>query len=305
MTAPRLRFQLTPLLDLLLIVVFAQFLEGREADRARGERAEEQIAATVEQVEAEREQLAEARETLEQRNAALAAERDQAVEVARQAVRSARDAGAATDRSASLLAEVLDVPADALRDAGADAAAVARRVDALQEQKGFEVLRFLVGYEELLKRAEVWTLHVRRGGFVALSTGAGPGGGRVELVRLEERGQAARAGEFVRKLFAAYKTLPQPKGLVVLLVSFDRAATAGVYQPVLDGLGEAVRRLEADQGGRTQFEFAVLGAAPEPKVSENVEGGSVTESGEPPSAGAAAGGNVRADPPAPPTDRSR
>ena len=310
----RLRFQLTPLLDLLLIVVFAQFLEGREADRARGERADRQITQTVEEIEAadaaraaalaaERTRLAETRETLEERNAALIAERDRAVEVARQAVRSSRDADAAAGRSASLLADVLDVPADALRDVDADAAAIERRVAELKERKGFEVLRFLVGYEELLKRAEVWTVHVRRGGFVALSTGAGPGGGRVELLRLEASGQAARADEFVRKLFAAYKTLPQPKGLVILLVSFDRAARAGVYQPVLDGLGEAVRRLATDQGGRTQFEFAVLGAAPEPAASEDVERAAGNDTGEPPSADAAAGGSVSATPApdAPPT----
>ena len=313
----RLRFQLTPLLDLLLIVVFAQFLEGREADRARGERADREITQTVEQVEAadaaraaalaeERARLQQTRETLEQRNATLIAERDRAVEVARQAVRSARDADAGVARSANLLADVLDVSADALRDVNADAAAVERRVAELKAEKGFEVLRFLVGYEELLKRAEVWTLHVRRGGFVALSTGAGPGGGRVELLRLEARGQAARADEFVRKLFAAYKTLPQPKGLVILLVSFDRAARAGVYQPVLDGLGEAVRRLEADQGGRTQFEFAVLGAAPEPAASEETVGDAAEIPGEAPSADAGAGGILRVDPaPAPPTDPPR
>ena len=310
----RLRFQLTPLLDLLLIVVFAQFLEGREADRARGERADRAITQIVEQIEAadaaraaalaeERARLAETRETLEGRNAALIEERDRAVEVARQAVRSARDADAGVARSTDLLADVLDVPAEALRDVAADAAAVERRIEELKERKGFEVLRFLVGYEELLKRAEVWTLHVRRGGFVALSTGAGPGGGRVKLLRLETRGQAARADEFVRKLFAAYKTLPQPKGLVVLLVSFDRAARAGVYQPVLDGLGEAVRRLEADQGGRTQFEFAVLGAAPEPAASEDIERDAAGDAGEPPSADTAAGGIFPVDPaPAPPTD---
>ena len=279
----RLRFQLTPLLDLLLIVVFAQFMEGREADAKRAERADAEITRTVADLEAaeaareaalaaERAALAATRRTLEDRNADLLAERDRAVEVARQAVRSANDADSAADRSAALLADVLDVTADALRDDAADDAAVADRVDALKRDKSFEVLRFLVGYEELLKRAEVWTLHVRAGGFVALSTGAGPGGGRVELLRLEERGQRARAEEFVRKLFAAYKTLPQPKGLVVMLVSFDRTATAGVYQPVLDGLGEAVRRLESDQGGRTQFEFAVLGAAPEPASSEGADG---------------------------------
>ncbi|MEM9702630.1 MAG: hypothetical protein AAF907_09320 [Planctomycetota bacterium] len=269
-----MRFQLTPLLDLLLIVVFAQFLEGKQADESRAERADELIAATLAELETERNELSQLQASLTEQNARLATERNRAVELAKSAVQTARDMEAATNRSADLLTELLDVPealAAQLRpeprsDAEQDLAAARRRLAQLKEQKGFEVLRFLVGYEELLKRAEVWTLHVRGGGFVALSTG-GPGAGRVELLRLEENGQRARADEFVRRLFAATKALPQPKGLVVILVSFDRTARAGVYQPVLDGLGEAVRRLEADQNGRTQYEFAVLGAAPEPTAT--------------------------------------
>ena len=285
----RLRFQLTPLLDLLLIIIFAQFLEGQRADEARAERADAQITETVEQirdrdaardaaVREEREELAALRESLSEQNARLRDERDRAVELARAAARTTRDVTTAAERSAGLLTDLLDVPAaiaDALRPeprsaAEEDLARARERIKDLRDAQAFEVLRFLVGYEELLKRAEIWTLHVRGGGFVALSTGGSPGsGGNVQLLRLEAAGQRARAEEFVRKLFAATKALPQPKGLVVILVSFDRTARAGVYQPVLDGLGEAVRRLETDQGGRTQYEFAELGAAPEPAATRD------------------------------------
>ncbi|NNJ26769.1 hypothetical protein [Alienimonas chondri] len=270
MTGLRMRFQLTPLLDLLLIVVFAQFLEGKQADETRDAKAEVQIETKLEALDEERAELTELRETLAEENVRLEAERNRAVELARSAVQTARDMEAATNRSADLLTELLDVPeaiAAQMRpeprsDAAEDLQTARERIAQLRDQQGFEVLRFLAGYEELLKRAEVWTLHVRGGGFVALSTGSS-----VELLRLEQTGQRERAEEFVRKLFAATKILPQPKGLVVILVSFDRTARAGVYQPVLDGLGEAVRRLELDQGGRTQYEFAVLGAAPEPTAT--------------------------------------
>ena len=272
MTGLRMRFQLTPLLDLLLIVVFAQFLEGKRADEARAERAEEAITESVAEVEAERAELETVRERLVAENERLRQERERAVQLARAAARTARDATSAAGRSAEFLTDLLDIPPDVAAlmrpeprsDAAEDLAAAKQRIAELRERKGFEVLRFLVGYEELLKRAEIWTLHVRGGGFVSLSTASG-----VELLRLEADGQRERAEEFVRKLFAAAKILPQPKGLVILLVSYDRTATARVYQPVLDGLGEAVRRLETDQGGRTQFEFAVLGAAPEPEASRD------------------------------------
>ena len=321
MTGLRMRFQLTPLLDLLLIVVFAQFLEGRQADETRAERAEERLEETLEElrvrddertaaVQTERRELADLKETLTERNARLRAERDRAVELARAAARTAQDVTGAADRSANLMAELLDVPTaiaaelkpEPRSDAAQDLAAARERIARLRDQKGFEVLRFLVGYEELLKRAEVWTLHVRGGGFVALSTGS-----RVELLRLEADGQQERAEEFVRKLFAATKILPQPKGLVVILVSFDRTARAGVYQPVLDGLGEAVRRLETDQGGRTQYEFAVLGAAPEPTATrdtpESAAGppGAEPVTGVPPASG---GGNGTLPSPAVPSPSS-
>ncbi|MFH5806223.1 hypothetical protein [Alienimonas sp. DA493] len=302
MTGLRLRFQLTPLLDLLLIVVFAQFLEGKQADEVRDERAEELIAARLDALDEERAELDELREVLNERNVRLEEERDRAVELARSAVRTARDVEAAANRSADLLTELLDVPEaiaeqispEPRSDAERDLEAARERVAQLRDQKGFEVLRFLAGYEELLKRAEIWTLHVRGGGFVALSTGE-----NVELIRLEADGQRERAEEFVRKLFAATKTLPQPKGLVVILVSFDRTARAGVYQPVLDGLGEAVRRLEVDQGGRTQYEFAVLGAAPEPTATEGTPdsaAGPDPVSGQP--AESPAGGGTMEAPPA-------
>ena len=307
MTGLRLRFQLTPLLDLLLIVVFAQFLDAKQADETRAERAEALREAKLDELDAEREELAALRETLAERNARLQSERDRAVELARAAARTARDMEAATNRSADLLAELLDVPEAIARqirpeprsDAEEDLEAARERVAQLRDQQGFEVLRFLVGYEELLKRAEVWTLHVRGGGFVALSTGS-----RTELIRLEADGQRERAEEFVRKLFAATKILPQPKGLVVMLVSFDRTARAGVYQPVLDGLGEAVRRLEIDQGGRTQYEYAVLGAAPEPAATrEALESGDALNGGSTNGeatndGGPAAGGGTLPSPPA-------
>ncbi|QDT15625.1 hypothetical protein [Alienimonas californiensis] len=295
-----MRFQLTPLLDLLLIVVFAQFLEGKQADQARDERAEAQIEAKLEELDADRVELTELRETLNERNARLEEERNRAVELARSAVRTAQDMEAATNRSADLLTELLDVPEaiasqltpEPRSDAEQDLESARQRIAQLRDQKGFEVLRFLAGYEELLKRAEIWTLHVRGGGFVALSTGS-----NVELIRLEADGQRERAEEFVRKLFAATKILPQPKGLVVILVSFDRTARAGVYQPVLDGLGEAVRRLEVDQGGRTQYEFAVLGAAPEPAATQGTPDSAAGpgDAAEPP----AEGGTLKEPPAAP------
>ena len=124
--------------------------------------------------------------------------------------------------------------------------------------------------------------------------------------RIAGPGLRERSADFARQLFAASKAFPQPKGLVVLLVSFDPDSRAGTFQPVLDGLGEGVRALEADQGGRTQYEFAVLGLAPEPAATEGVTDDPAVPAA-PPAAGTEAAPDaafppdpLAEDPPAPP-----
>ena len=270
-TGSRLRFQLTPLLDLLLIIVFAQFLEVRETADAREQFEAARFAEQTADLESRATELAKRFDRrvaeLERIEAQVRAERSELQSERNAALDAADDAAQREDRAGELLAKLLDLPADLLEQVDPppgspvadDVAAARRRAEALRQSRGAEVLRFLVGYEELLKRAEIWTLHVDASGRVALSAG-----GETIDFRLERGGQDARAEEFADRLFAAYKMLPQPKGLVVILVSYGRRARAGDYQPVLDGLSEAVRRLRIDQAARTQFEFAVLGATPEP-----------------------------------------
>jgi len=276
-----IRFQLTSLMDLLLIIVFAQYMDFKRIDNLTQIRSQEKIAETRESFENEflkkASELAKTRRRLLDENEQLRAEQMQAVIMAEESNR--RHLLLETwlrerfQIDPSVMQAELSPPesSDTLREAVATA-------ETLQNIDSTELLRFYAGYDELLKRAEVWTLHVSDRGDIELDAGIGPE--RSESFRLEAQTQQTRAEEFVRQLRAAYLQLPQPKGLVVILVSYSPRAIAGNFQPVLDGMPEAIESLAKDSEGRTRFEYAVIGAITDKERDLAVEPLTVTEDPE-------------------------
>ena len=263
----RLHFQLTPLLDLLLIVIFAQYLEVTQQVERESISAERQVAERQSELERE---YAQRRKEVEQERNSLAAERhrlaqstaasDAKVESAEQKL---DDVVEQQRRAANLIAELFRVPRElveqtlAPRPAGAPPRS-SQDIDRLQDRlrelaslRGSEVVEHLLSYDELRKRADIWTLRIEEMGGIVFSAGD-----------VEQRFRAATPAEFSAKLYDRYKTLEQPKGLVIILVSYGDAR-ADVRQAVLNGLPDAVRLMREDRLGRTQFEYAVLGYIPE------------------------------------------
>ncbi len=268
----RFHFQLTPLLDLLLIVIFAQYLDVTQQAKRESVSAERQVAER--QVELER-QYAKLRAEIEQDRLAFAAERRRLTErdVASEAeVKDSEqkldDVVAQQRRAASLIAELFNVPGTLVEQALAPRPAgspqrTPQEVERLRERfrqlaslRGSEVVEHLLSYDELRKRADVWSLRIEETGEVVFSAE----GSRQAF-------RAATAEEFSAKLYDRYKTLEQPKGLVVILVSYGDAR-ADVRLAVINGLPEAVRQMREDRLGRTQFEYAVLGYIPENESAE-------------------------------------
>ena len=259
----RFRFQLTSLMDLLLIIVFAQFLEFRQAsDSTR----RETLAALDAQKSELAEQYAEAQIALDRRQReweqdaqAIGRELDAAVEMARAA---SRERDRLIDSMRGLLSESTEgfSPRDSSAESQLRVESAERLGRRLAAVEATEMLRFLVGYEELLKRAEIWTLHVSDRGDINVR-----GGGSDLSFRLEARDQPSRTEEFITQLRAASRSFPQPKGLVVVLASYSPLAVAGNYQPVIDGLPRAMEFLAADADQRTRFESAVIGAVADPQ----------------------------------------
>lgn len=258
----KFRFQLTSLMDLLLIIVFAQFMEIRSASDA----AKLETLAAIEDQKNELAQnyaravdeLAETEQQLEARNNELRAERDRALAIAESASTQTKRM---TEAVVDILAESnASFAADQSSQSAQDLVASADQLrERFAELDGADALRFLVGYEELLKRAEVWTLHVSDRGDITLSNGR-----QEASFRLESATQSERTEEFIRQLRSASSQFPQPKGIVVVLVSYSPLAIAGNYQPVLDGTPRAMQLLSIDAEDRSRFESAIIGAVIDP-----------------------------------------
>ena len=242
----RIRFQLAPLVDLLLIIVFAQFLEVRTTVRDETLALQSHIA----DVDQQNELLRIERENTSQQ---LRAERERTLKAIR------------------TVAGIFDLPSrqidqyakDGDSDVAGDLRRVAERASSLSSNSPDTVIRFLIGHQELLKRAEIWNLHVGGNRKATLMVADQ----RIQF-GLERQGQDARAKEFENALFAAYKQLPQPKELVVILASYSPDSVAGVYQPMIDAVPHAIERMRADDP-TIRFEYTILGATESPDTAES------------------------------------
>ena len=257
-SAPRrMTLQLTSLLDLLLIVIFAQYMDVRDqttAVQARAAEREQRLEHTEESLASLRAAYEEARTALQRERQQLAAfreENEQLSETARRLREQQQQIG-------ELAAEMFRVPPEileqALRPAGSlspsELEELRQQFRELGEMRGDEMVDHLLTYSELRKRADVWEIHVAENGVMRLDTGE-----RIAQFRAETPEQ------FAARLFEQYKSLPQPKGLVVMMLSWGEARALW-REAALQGLPLAAMRMRDDAAGRTRFEYAVLGYRP-------------------------------------------
>ncbi len=267
-TRRRLTMQLTPLLDLLLIVIFAQFMDVQEREATTVDEAKRAVEKRY-QAEAE---LLDLRTTHEQAVGAfhqaseivgqLRSENTQLHQQTSQ-LQSEIDRAVAQQRLlGELVSQLFNVPdetiAEVLTPPGGDqpAASAAQRAfleeqfRELSMQKAGRMIRHLLSYEEMRKRCDLWELHIDETGWLSLK--AGP----------QERGfRATTPTEFSNRFYAIYKSLPEPKQLVVILLSYGDAR-ADVREAAIQGLPQVTERMRQDAGGSFRFEYAVLGFQP-------------------------------------------
>lgn len=263
----RFHLQLTPLLDLLLIVIFAQYLDVQQQARRQSVEVEQQAEARERELTRRyatlEANLTNERQVLARERESLTSREQEAARRVEQISQQLEDVLEQQRRAADVVAELFNVPQELIEEtlkpqpAGAPPRTPAELERLRQEfrdlaaLRGPEVIEHLLSYDELRKRADVWTIRVRANGEIVFAA--------------QDQSQSFRAttsSDFATRLYERYKTLPQPKGLVVLLISYGDAR-ADVRQAVLNGLPEAVRLMRDDRLGRTQFEYAILGFIPE------------------------------------------
>lgn len=280
----RLTFQLTPLLDLLLIVIFAQFMDTQETTARIEKRATTKIQEAEQQREkfendsvVTRQKLMRSSELRQQerRNAERARELAKISEKTfrtaqqmlekenRELSEQLKGAQAQRDRVGELVQQLFQLPdqiVDPLLKSKADPdtektkADIERIKKQLQELAGAraeDVVKHFLTYDELTKRSDIWELYLTEKGVFRLKIGK---------VTTEFRADSTQ--EFVDRFYAIYKTVPQPKSLVIILFSYGDAK-ASVRFTATQGLPSIAERMRADSSGRTRFEYAVIGFEPE------------------------------------------
>ena len=283
--ARRITFQLTPLLDLLLIVIFAQYIEVRETARQTEQAAVRRVAQMDAQLQ---EQAATAAQLQSARTSAAEAYRQlqsELEEISRRAAESEQDlvkrvaeltaaleeARTQRDTVGELVTALFEVPEPIIQDAlklsapgetprTDETARQARRMfEQLAASRADEIVKHLLTYNELRKRCDIWDLYITDAGVTQFTDG-----------RVRREFRAPTAEDFENHLFQVYKSLEQPKGLVIILVAYGDARFQW-RRAALEGLSPAAERMRADSSGRTQFEFAVLGFRP--RNNNNEEAG--------------------------------
>jgi hypothetical protein len=280
-TSRRLTFQLTPLLDLLLIVIFAQFMDVRDTTTEREQStstqvtaAQEELAGTQDQLakiiaekneaEADREFLRKTLQELKESTTGMEFERKSLEEALKRAHEQ-------RDTVANLVADLFDLPDETINElirtrTPENVRLTPEQVERLRKEfKSFakqnpgESVRHLLTFEEMRKRCDIWELYINDTGQTVFS-----GSGQTHTFRAET------TQEFASQLYERYKTLPQPKSLVIILLSYGDVK-ASIYEAAVDGLPLVSERMRTDQSGRSRFEYAVLGFNPTPPVVPTVK----------------------------------
>ncbi|GDY06791.1 hypothetical protein LBMAG52_02770 [Planctomycetia bacterium] len=232
----KVTLNLMPMLDLMLIVIFAQFLAMRDQTQHEEARAAQDIS----EVEVTR--------------ATLAEERREAELIADKALNQ-------RDLVGQLASELFNLPdetvAKLLRQRFTDddppseeeIAAIQEEFRRLKGRRGQEIVKHLMTFNEIRKRCEVWELHVADSGLTTLKT---PG------EQTEFRAETPAA--FATKL-ASFRTRKESKNLVLVLLTYGDV-TAPIYEAALTGLPLAIERMQLEAAGRTRFEYGVLGIEP-------------------------------------------
>jgi hypothetical protein len=271
-TRRRLVLQLTPLLDLLFIVLFAQYIDLQEATRRdvsretqRRQQAEQaqddaaklrtdalthvsELTQKIEQFEIEKRRLT--------RELELARAETQKEGQAREELEKL----AAKDRAAigSLVQNVLRINQDAILEAlqGAptpDRQRLRASFEEMTSKSAAAVIHHLRATEELKKRADLWEVYIADDNSV-----------RVTLVGevMAEHLQVQTADQLANTIAEVARQRGEPKSLVIVLLSWSNAdrRTRDLARQALE---DVVTVLKADWPGK-RIEVAPLGYTPVP-----------------------------------------
>lgn len=278
----RFSLQLTPLLDLLLIVMFAQYMEVRDQDSLRSHDLSEQsqrLTAAERQLaelQPEVDLLQELRNQIgihEQAEAMLSAQLSES-QLEREQLALQNDIlQGDLDRTQSqhavlgeLLSRLFEVPAEQvdaildshreppLSESPSELERIRQEFAAMAEQSPGQTIMHLLTYHEIRKFCDVWELKIDRGSFTLTV------GDEVMTRRLAVTADGSLdSGATQQELFDVMKSVNVPKELVVILVTFDRECLIDTETQIRRLLPDLVAQYRANVPGDKQVHYADFG----------------------------------------------
>lgn len=249
--ARRPSFQLISLFDLLIIVIFAQYLDvqdnsarlAQESDRHLTEAHAERDAALL-RAEETAAALLRSEKRLDSTSDELEAAKIHAAaastgfDAAAQFV--SRWVGAEQGSLVKRLAATNDK----------DREAIVRQLKDLVQGGSPSAARHVLTWSEMEKRVDLWQLHITEQGLI-----------RVLAESHSDQLRAETIDRFEDELVRILRTLPDTKPLVLLLLSWDDVDLKTRNQAVR-GLERATQRLRDETDRRSRFELGILGYLP-------------------------------------------
>ena len=240
----RLAMQLTPLLDLLLIVMFSQYIENRHRSAAIEEsltEREQAIDARQQQLEVE---VAEQKQTLEQL-AKTYDERFQSI------INQHHQVGSILAESLNLpgnvMAEVIKLRTSGSADDADRLQGVSERLQKLMQARGEEVFRFMLRVDEMQKHVTIWEIYVQENGQAFITDSE-------QSFTTDFSSDA----ELASRLFESSKSFSEPKTLVIVLLTWGDAQ-AGARRRATDAMPLLMDQLRRDAAGTRWYDFSILG----------------------------------------------
>jgi hypothetical protein len=219
----RLTLQLTPLLDLMLIVMFSQHLAFRQHTATEHQALRQRSQTLLSELQTREEQLTRHQQSL-----------------SRQYLESARllNSFLSPAQNAQLARQLADFPD------------VRKTLEQHTSTTPDGAARFLTRASAMQKHVTIWEIHL-------------PDSGRAELRcdELTESTDFASPEEFATRLFQASKRLPTPHSLTLVLLSWADTQL-GPRQTALEGLPLLLDQLRRDAAGIRWYDFSITGYRP-------------------------------------------
>lgn len=229
----RFSLQLTPLFDLMLIVIFAQYLSVRSSQVEQAQSAE-QLKSEAQEAQSK---LAQAETALEQ---------SQAHE----------------EVLGRMLQQLFQIPQGDVEKAISLAGQRSPEEQAELEQEFQQIARassaasieHILTYEEIRKRCDLWNLHLGGDGVMTLQTNSAEA---APILDVSSTGLSL--DRLSAELFSRYKEVPEQKSLVLILLTYDRGTRIQLTRQLREILPQITKRMQEDAGGRSRYDFADMG----------------------------------------------